>query len=78
MKLDIEDFVGATVTVSMPGDSEQTGIVKAVSKMSSLGKNSLVERLSESKFLVVLQRDDSAIEVTGDRFVQYHIVKEVG
>jgi hypothetical protein len=74
----VADFMGAEVTVSMPEGDDRIGTVAAISKTHPVGKDDPFEKVvSESVFLVVFKEDGTTIEVTGDRFVRFHLVKAI-
>jgi hypothetical protein len=74
----ITDFIGAQVSVSMPDGDERIGTVAEILEAHPVEKNVPLEiAASESIFLVVFKDDGTVIEVKGERFVSYHLVKEI-
>jgi hypothetical protein len=74
----ITDFIGAQVWVSMPDSDERIGTVTEILEAHPIEKNvPFAIATSESIFLVVFKDDGTVIEVKGERFVRYHLVKEI-
>jgi hypothetical protein len=74
----VKDFVGTHVLVDLHNQGEQAGRVIAVVEAAAIdGEHDLTNAMKTSVFRVSLT-DGVTIEVAGERFTHWHLVKEAG